>query len=70
MSCKNYLIIKGEMSMVGPRPLLMECYPSKEQIRRHDVLPGITGLSQINGRNNYLGKRFELDIYYVQNEVC
>jgi sugar transferase EpsL len=63
-------IIRGDMSLVGPRPLLMEYLPrySSEQMRRHDVLPGVTGWSQINGRNAISWeKRFELDLHYVDN---
>ena len=63
-------ILKGDMSIVGPRPLLMEYIPlySKQQRRRHDVPPGLTGWSQINGRNAISWEeKFELDVWYVQN---
>ena len=63
-------IIKGEMSFVGPRPLLMEYLElyDKIQIRRQDVLPGLTGLAQISGRNNISWKKkLSLDIRYVDN---
>lgn len=63
-------ILKGDMSLIGPRPLLVDYLPlySKEQIRRHDVMPGLTGWAQINGRNSLSWrKKFELDIFYVDN---
>ena len=63
-------VFKGEMSLVGPRPLLEEYLPlySTEQVRRHDVRPGITGWAQINGRNNISWKKkIEMDVWYVDN---
>jgi lipopolysaccharide/colanic/teichoic acid biosynthesis glycosyltransferase len=64
-------VLKGDMSLVGPRPLLMEYLPlySEEQQHRHDVRPGITGWAQINGRNAITWqKKFELDLWYVKNQ--
>ena len=65
-------VIKGEMSLVGPRPLLMEYLPlyNKRQARRHDVKPGITGWAQVNGRNALSWQeKFELDVWYVDNHT-
>ena len=64
-------VLKGDMSLVGPRPLLEKYIPlySKEQFRRHVVKPGITGWAQVNGRNNISwAKKFELDVWYVNNQ--
>ena len=64
-------VLKGDMSLVGPRPLLMEYLPlySPEQYRRHDVRPGITGWAQVNGRNALSWEeKFRLDVWYVDNQ--
>lgn len=63
-------VLRGEMSLVGPRPLLMEYLPlySPEQARRHQVRPGITGWAQVNGRNAVSwDERFRLDVWYVDH---
>ena len=63
-------VLRGEMSLVGPRPLLMQYLErySPEQVRRHDVLPGITGWAQVNGRNALTWeKKFQLDVWYVDH---
>ena len=63
-------VLKGDMALVGPRPLLPKYLPlySKEQYRRHEVRPGITGWAQVNGRNNISWtKKFGLDVWYVDH---
>jgi len=63
-------VLKGDMALIGPRPLLPKYLPlySKEQYRRHEVRPGITGWAQVNGRNNISwAKTFELDVWYVDH---
>lgn len=63
-------VLKGDMSLVGPRPLLFEYIPlfTEKQLRRHEVKPGITGWAQVNGRNTISwSKKFEMDVYYIDN---
>ncbi len=65
-------VLRGDMSLVGPRPLLMEYLPlySPEQARRHDLRPGVTGWAQINGRNAISwDEKFALDVWYVDNRT-